>query len=67
MINERTLLRKVNVTTSTIIIDKLWTGVKFASVFCMCLALLLGCGEEDLDDPVSNLDDPVSNLDDPVS
>ena len=53
----------------------LWKVITITSMFCMCLGLLIGCGESDMndDDPISDnlpkLDDPISdnlpNLDDP--
>ena len=56
MINQHILLKETNTTTSKITIDRLWKVMKFASLLCMCLGLLFGCGEADLDetDPIAN-------------
>ncbi len=65
MINRRILLLKENTAEFTAGIGHIWPMIKFSSVLCMCLALLLGCGEEVLDDPVPILDDSDLNLYDP--
>ena len=60
MIHGRVLWQKGDVTVFAIGIGRVWNVTKFISVFCMCLALLIGCG---MDDSEFDLDD-LPNLDD---
>ena len=64
MVNKHILWQKENTTKFITNIDHIWAVIKLISVICMCLVMFLGCGEEDLDDPISNLDDSKLNLDD---
>ena len=50
MVNEHIRLRKANA-IAVVGIGRVWEMMKFIPVLCMCLALLIGCGQPNLDDP----------------
>ena len=50
MVNEHIRLQKENA-IAVIGIGRVWEMMKFIPGLCMCLALLIGCGEPNLDDP----------------
>ena len=43
--------KKRMLSPSAVGIGRVWEMMKFIPVLCMCLALLIGCGEPNLDDP----------------
>ncbi len=51
MTNQRILLAKVKPTNFMIGINSVWKAMKFLSVLCMISALLIGCGQPNLNDP----------------
>ena len=50
MVNEHIRLQKENA-IAVIGIGRVWEMMKFIPGLCMCLALFIGCGEPNLDDP----------------
>ena len=63
MIYGRILWNKVGATLFGM--NRAWNVTKVIAVSCMCFALVIGCGEGDMDDSEFDLED-LPNVDDPI-